>query len=165
MADSVEKPPHMPIPTPREVSWRVRLRIQEACETYSVSAAKMKHAIIFEQNVAVWKALNTPCEAGCRGNSCAMPYRMAVPRQPPRNTTRYSMPSANGLNCARTRLMGASGICGGCSAAAAPVGCGVGCAYNFACATLISCVEGDGSAISACATSASGTSACGAPAV
>ena len=39
MADSVENPPHMPMPTPRLVSWRTLLRIHDACDIYVVSAA------------------------------------------------------------------------------------------------------------------------------
>ena len=32
IADNVENPPHMPMPRPRLVSWRARLRIQIACD-------------------------------------------------------------------------------------------------------------------------------------
>ena len=54
IADNVENPPHMPMPTPRLTSWRMRLRIHAACDMYVLRAAKMKHASMFAMNVAVW---------------------------------------------------------------------------------------------------------------
>lgn len=67
IADSVEKPPHMPMPTPRLASWRTRLRIHDAWDMYVVSMAKMQHASIFAVKVARWNECRKPLDAGEAG--------------------------------------------------------------------------------------------------
>ncbi len=54
IADNVENLPHMPMPTLRLTSWRMRAGIHAACDMYVLRAAKMKHASMFAMNVAVW---------------------------------------------------------------------------------------------------------------
>ena len=123
--DNVEQPPHKPSPTPFEISCLTRRVSHDACETQIVTKASSRQASMLAPNVAIWNALSTPRRASGEGNAKARPKRMAAPTKPPTNTTKYNRPSASGLNCACTRFTGASGICGGCSAAAAPVGCGM----------------------------------------